>query len=79
MKNKWLLIVGVLVLVFTVGWVGRGQVNAPDNVKWEYLRVYADASQMSELNRVGAAGWELVTVACEANNPQCFYVFKRRK
>lgn len=75
-RNKWLLIVGIVVLVCT-GWAGRAEVRSPETERWEFMSRFGHAGQVTEFNALGSAGWELAAVTCNEN--QCTYFFKRRK
>jgi hypothetical protein len=78
MRNKWLLIIIMVALLCTVGWVGRAQMKGPDKATWEYQVSFAHAIQAGDMNRLGADGWELAAVTCQEGN-QCAYFFKRRR
>lgn len=78
MRNKWVLIIGLVALFCAGGWIGRAEMKSPDRVTWEYQASYAHPAQTADLNRLGADGWELAAVACPDSN-QCAYFFKRRR
>ena len=64
---KNLMLVAVLALVCVVGWSVRAQSSA--KVTWEYKVITSYGPSMTnpptnvpELNKVGAEGWELLTI-----------------
>jgi hypothetical protein len=78
MKSRKLLMVGLVALFCTIGWVGRAQIKGADRPIWEYRAIYGQTVQgVLEFNQLGTDGWELAAVACNDNN-QCSYFFKRR-
>jgi hypothetical protein len=62
MKTKLFLLLAVFVLLFSVGWVSYGQ---KENSRWDYTVVHASgiADTQFQLNSLGAAGWQLVSVS----------------
>jgi hypothetical protein len=66
MKNKlywWMVLVLLLCLV---GWTGYAQGQRSNSMKqtWEYQVITANPNQlMSQMNKLGAEGWELVAVS----------------
>jgi hypothetical protein len=56
-KNYWVL--GVLIIVCLLGWTSRGQSSKLSRPTWEYKIVARWDIGESDLNKLGADGWEL--------------------
>ena len=61
MRTKLFLLVAMIVLTFSIAWVGHAQ---KENSRWEYTVVHSFSSDnlQSQLNALGASGWQLVSV-----------------
>jgi hypothetical protein len=59
MKTKLDLLMAVVVLPFSVGWVNYAQ---KESARWDYTVIHTYADTESQLNSLGAAGWQLVSV-----------------
>ena len=61
MKNKLFLLIAVVVLLFSGGWAGYGQ---KESSRWDYTVIHTmnGADMQTQLNGLGAAGWQLVSV-----------------
>ena len=75
MKSGTLLIVVLVIVLFTGGWVA-GNRAAPGG--WEYKTVMTNAGSDRELIAAGIEGWELVTVVGAESSGVWLY-FKRHK
>jgi len=60
MKTKLFLLIGIVVLMFSVGWVGYPQ---KENSRWEYtvVHTFSSGDLQGQLNSLGASGWQLVS------------------
>jgi hypothetical protein len=68
MRTRILLVALLLVSLLCAGFAYQAQ---PGRTKWEY----AQTCKVTEMNKLGAEGWELVT-ATGGEGVTCFY-FKR--
>jgi hypothetical protein len=66
MRTRNLLVALLLVSLLCVGFAYRTQQS---RAKWEYMQT----CKYSELNKLGAEGWELVT-ATGGDGVTCFYL-----
>ena len=74
-KEHASLIAVVVAIVFCLAWTVYGQNTYIAKPTWEYFETVNSTQQ--DLNRHGAAGWELVGFS--ANEKNKFYLFKRAK
>lgn len=60
MKIKLFLLIGMVVLMFSVGWAGYAQ---KENSRWEYtvVHTFSNGDLQGQLNSLGGAGWQLVS------------------
>ncbi len=60
MKIKLFLLIGMVVVMFSVGWIGYAQ---KEKSSWEYtvIRTYSNADLQAQLNGLGGLGWQLVS------------------
>ena len=76
MKSRLFLILVLVVVFFSSGWVA-GNRAAPAG--WEYKTVLSYSGSDRDLNTAGADGWELVAVTRLENQTQIWLYFKRHK
>ena len=72
----------LLALLFVLTWVGYGQRQSQRKTSWEYLTVSAwDAKsrKATDLNELGAQGWELVSVHNRDSSNDTFFYLKRAR
>jgi len=81
-----ILLVCMTILLAGFVWITTNyQVDAKDEVKWQYFSYEASTSGPTEkvLNDLGNEGWELVAIESKNNDPNALkaprYVFKRPK
>lgn len=74
MRNRVLLAAALLASLLCV--VGFARQAQPERTAWEY-KAHCGRVDVGELNRLGDAGWEMVT-ATQDGAVACVY-FKRRK
>lgn len=84
MKNKFTYaVLLILVVFFGLAKVFNENVTAKDKVVWEYKAISATAANqdyVSDLNKLGAEGWELAAIQSESGDWTSHYcVFKRLK
>lgn len=80
MKKSLYFVIAVLVLLFVLAWVGYGQRQDQRKPAWEYLTVSNwDGKQQkyTDLNQLGAQGWELVSVGTTDSGGNTLLYFKR--
>jgi len=75
MNKKLIFLVLLVCLLAVVAVVAFGQSSPSQNVRWEYTRIvdYNSGPSISDANRLGAEGWELVATAGNST-----LYFKRR-
>lgn len=67
-KSQWVLLFAGVALLCLVGWVNSSGAQSSARANWEYkvLTSYGginvSSSDVTELNKLGAEGWELVTI-----------------
>ena len=74
MKTKLFLLMAVVVLLFSGGWASYGQ---KENSRWDYTVIHTlnSAEIQLQLNSLGAAGWQLVSVTeVTTGNPSQSFV-----
>jgi hypothetical protein len=76
MTSKLFLILILVVVLFSSGWVAGNRVAASG---WDYKTVLSDTGSDKELNVAGAEGWELVTIVRLENSSSVYLYFKRHK
>lgn len=86
------VVVAILIMVIGVTQISYRQVAAKNNVKWEYMSIggqlsYDSSKLISDFNKLGREGWELVIVQSESptvdngstTSSSHYFVFKRAK
>lgn len=60
MKTKLFLLIAVVVLLCSGGWVSYGQ---KESSRWDYIVIHTNnlADMQTQLNGLGATGWQLVS------------------
>lgn len=76
MKSKVLLILTLVVVLLSTGWIAASQVRPRG---WDYKIVLSNTGGGLELNQPGADGWELVAVVPIEHSFQSWLYFKRQK
>ena len=82
-KAQWVLMIGLVALLCLAGWGGsRAQSAVRSN--WEYKIVikYGVPADVSEFNKLGAEGWELVLreeSLYDKSPRRVDYIFKRAR
>ena len=71
-----IVLIGILVMLFTIGWTTYSQKSSSASPAWEYR--YAERITDDQINQFGAAGWEMVNFTTDQYGNARFY-FKRRK
>jgi hypothetical protein len=69
MKTKLFLLVAIMVVFFTGGWVGYAQ---KESTRWEYTVIHTSKSGdlQDQLNNLGLTSWQLVSVTeVNSGNP----------
>lgn len=62
---RFLLIVATISLVAFFGWSVRGKETPAAKVVWEHAVISSRGDNPARLNKLGAEGWELVSVRAE--------------
>ena len=78
MKSRATIVLlgGILMLLFAIGWTTYGQKRSSVGSTWEYK--YVENLSEEEINQIGAAGWEMVGFSIDGSTNKHFY-FKRGK
>jgi hypothetical protein len=66
MKNRFYISLVAFLLLCLLGWAQYAKAQRSDSMKqtWEYQVIAANPNQlMSQMNKLGAEGWELVAVS----------------
>jgi hypothetical protein len=82
---RLLLIVTVFALIVLLGWSAKGQQTSSPITAWEHTIATFTEDNPSQLSRLGAEGWELVSVRGEERftgnfrQTQVIYYLKRAR
>jgi hypothetical protein len=76
MKLRTLLIVALVAVLFSTGWIAASQVRPRG---WDYKVVLSTTGSAQELTLPGVDGWELVSVVPLENPTQAWLYFKRQR
>jgi len=78
MKSRATIVLlgGILMLLFAIGWTTYSQKSSYAGPKWEYK--YGENLSDEEINQMGASGWEMVGFSIDSSTNKHFY-FKRSK
>jgi hypothetical protein len=82
MKKTIYLVIAVAVLLSALAWSGYGQRKGARKPSWEYLIVSTGQAEFRDaagLNKLGAEGWELVSVGTTDNAGNSLLYLKRAR
>ena len=82
MKKSLYFALALVVLLFALAWGGYGQRQSQRKILWEYLTVSnwdGKNQKATDLNQLGAQGWELVSVGTTDSSGNTLLYFKRVK
>jgi hypothetical protein len=80
MKKSLYFVLAVVALLFVLAFGGYGQRQSQGKISWEYLTVSnwdAQSQKATDLNKLGAQGWELVSVGTTDSSGNTLLYFKR--
>ena len=87
MRNKILVSLIVAASIGTAAWSSMGQSQRAAGVSYEYQLIFdfsntdqkGQEDGLKNLNRLGAQGWEVVTVTTETNYPSRIWLKRVKK
>ena len=82
MKKRLYLVIAPVVVLFVLAWGVYGQRQSQKKISWEYLTVTnwdSKNRKATDLNWLGAQGWELVSVGTTDSSGNTLLYFKRVK
>lgn len=80
MKKSLYFVLALLVMLFVLAWGGYGQRQNQRKTSWEYLTVSnwdSKYRKATDLNELGAQGWELVSVGTTDSSGNTLLYLKR--